>query len=353
LSAWPSSKILSRARVTRFGLFALVGGAGLHCASLIGLDELAEVDCATSCIETSSSAATSGTRTGATSGATTTRGATSTATSGASGTASTGAGAKSGAGGTASGASSTTGSAGGGRDAGSSASGGSGSGGSGGSIGPDAAADATGGPLEELIDDIEDNRVPHYILSSHGRLGYWFTINDGTPTGTQSPPTGSFRMSSPGMNGTYAAHLSGQGFTDWGIYMGFTLNKSPQGTKNSYDARAYKGISFWAKLGSTDMCTPASACHILRFNVSTRDTDPRAGVCSFCEDHFGTWLTLSASWQKFVVMFDDLRQEGWGVPGPSEGTTFDSSRTYEVQFVVQPAGKPFDYWVDQVSFVLR
>jgi hypothetical protein len=100
------------------------------------------------------------------------------------------------------------------------------------------------------------------------------------------------------------------------------------------------------------MCAPVADCHILRFNVSTRDTDPQGNVCTSCDDHFGTWLTLTTSWQKYTVMFSDLAQEGWGLPGPTQGLRFDASRTYEVQFVVQPAGKPFDYWIDEVSFVL-
>jgi hypothetical protein len=206
---------------------------------------------------------------------------------------------------------------------------------------------------EELIDSVDDNQLPHLIATTHGRNGYWFSVNDGTTGGTQSPSGDPFSMTAGGVDGSpFAAHLTGQGFTDWGIYMGFTLNKSPQGLKYTYDARAYKGVSFWAKLGPTDMCAPASDCHILRFNVSTRDTDPRGNVCTFCDDHFGTWLTLTTSWQKYTVLFSDFAQEGWGVPGPGEGLRFDASRTYEVQFLVQPAGKPFDYWIDEVSFVL-
>jgi hypothetical protein len=218
----------------------------------------------------------------------------------------------------------------------------------------DAGSDGGGALAEELIDDIENNLVPHLILQSHGRTGYWFSMNDGTPGGTQSPPASAFQMSAGGPDGsTFAAHLSGQGFTDWGIYMGFTLNKTPQGFRNSYDARAYKGVTFWAKLGSNDMCTPASSCHLLRFNISTRDTERRSGVCTVCDDHFGYWQTLTTTWQKYTILFADLTQEGWGVPGPANGTTFDSARTYEVHFQAQPAGNPFDFWIDKISFVLR
>jgi hypothetical protein len=337
-------------------LAVFAAGAALGCAPLIGLDDLHPVACETWCEGAGGGSVTSSGSTGTTS-TSGTNGTTSSVTSGPSTTA-TGAG---GSGGASTSASGTRGST---------SATGAGTSGAGGALvdaGLDAGraeggmAGASGGPSaeagpslrEELIDAVDDNRLPHPILSNGGRNGYWFTINDGTVGGTQSPSGDPFRMSSGGVNGSpFAAHLSGQGFTAWGIYMGFTLNKAPQGPKYTYDARTYRGVSFWAKLGTNDMCAPAADCHILRFNVSTRDTDPRGNVCTSCDDHFGAWVTLSSSWQKYVVLFTELAQEGWGVPGPAEGLRFDASRTYEVQFVVQPAGKPFDYWIDQVSFVL-
>jgi hypothetical protein len=318
---------------------ALLGaGTSLGCAPLIGLDELTQVDCATTCQDEPADASRRTTTTGRWSTGTIT-GSSSSGT-----TWSSGAGGMSGVGG-AGGA----GTGGAGRDAG-----GGVDAGSGGSSVTEAGSD--GGVVlgEELIDPIEDNLVPHLILTSHGRTGYWFSDNDGTLGGTQSPPAAAFQMSAGGPNGsTFAARLAGHGFTNWGIYMGFTLNKTPTGFKNSYDARAYKGITFWAKLGATDMCTPASSCHLLRFSISTRDTDRRGGVCTVCNDHFGSWQTLTTTWQKYTILFADLAQEGWGSPGPANGTTFDSSRTYEVHFQAKPAGNPFDFWIDDVSFVLR
>jgi hypothetical protein len=352
-------------------LFAAFGaGAALRCAPVIGLDDLQEVACVTSCEQGDGGGAGDGRATSGSSGPLTTGGASggaggaagtpgsTTGTSGSS-AAATGSGGRAdggvGAAGGAAGATGTSvgttggaaGAGGGARDAGS-----AGVAGAGGSIGGAGGTDA-GSPLhEELIDAIDDDYVPHLILMSHGRNGYWFTVNDGSTGGTQSPPANNFHMSAGGFYSPFAAHLSGQGFTNWGIYMGFTLNKAPQGPKYTYDASSYRGVSFWAKLGPNNMCSPSSSCNILRFNISTRDTDPRGNVCSFCEDHFGVWVTLTPSWQKYVVMFSDFEQEGWGVPGPSSGLRFDTGHTYEVQFLVQPAGAPFDYWIDEVSFVL-
>ncbi len=292
---------------------------------MIGLDELHPASCVTTCEEASGGA-----------GPSSTMGASTVSTSSGVG----GGGGSSGAGGAAIGGAPIDG--GGGTSAGAGGSGGGAMGGAGG-----------GALREEIIDPIDDNLFPHMILQSHGRIGYWLTINDGTPGGTQSPPPDALHMNSGGVNGgPYAAHLSGQGFTSWGINMEVTLNKGPQSPRFTYDARAYTGVTFWAKLGPTDMCSPASACHILRLNVSTRDTDPQGRVCSNCEDHFGAWVTLTASWQKYTVLFSDLAQEGFGMPGPNQGLKFDAAHVYSIKFQVKPAGKPFDFRIDDLAFAL-
>ncbi|HEX9298090.1 MAG TPA: hypothetical protein VF881_19755 [Polyangiaceae bacterium] len=210
-----------------------------------------------------------------------------------------------------------------------------------------------GPTTESMIDNMEDNNVPHYILPVEGRVGYWFTVNDGADGGTQTPAPSMFGMSPGGYNGPYAAHLSGHGFSVWGIYMGFTLNKPLQGVRNTYDASAYTGISFWAKLGATNMCSPPSSCRLVHVAISTRDTDAQGGVCkTACSDHFGSWIDLTAEWHKYTILFRNMMQDGWGIPGPAQGLKFDAAHTYEVQFQVKPAAAPFDFWIDDVAFVL-
>ncbi len=45
-----------------------------------------------------------------------------------------------------------------------------------------------------------------------------------------------------------AMHTFGSGFTEWGAGFGFALN-GPDGGLFAYDASAYSGIVFWARLG--------------------------------------------------------------------------------------------------------
>src|SRR5262245_10594045 len=179
LAARRISTMASAKRSAPLLLVAIIGaGSALRCAPLIGLDDLHEVECAADCESGAgggSGATSSSTRatTSSTSGSTTTR-------------ASTGAaGASTSIGTTSSSAGATTGGAGSGGAAGGTGPGDAGrEAGNAGSTG--AAGSSSGSPdggqsfREELIDSCDDNRVPHLISQSHGRVGYWFTINDGT-----------------------------------------------------------------------------------------------------------------------------------------------------------------------------
>lgn len=184
-----------------------------------------------------------------------------------------------------------------------------------------------------LIDNMENNTGS--ILSLGGRVGAWYTYNDQTTTGTQSPAMGSsFLPEAGGINGGHAAHTSGSGFTTWGAGMGFDLNNTGT-TKGIYDASAFQGIAFWAK------GTP------FRVKVLIASTTPVAegGTCQTnCGDDFGIAIAATSSFQQFPVKFSSLTQEHWGAPA-----TFDATQMIGVQFQV-PSGTTFDFWVDDIGF---
>ncbi|KYF89304.1 hypothetical protein BE20_09425 [Sorangium cellulosum] len=207
---------------------------------------------------------------------------------------------------------------------------------------------AGGGPQTlEMIDDMEDNN--NAILAAGGRVGYWYTFNDKTEGATQNPPpdpTGTgetpFTMTEldPARGQSkYAARSWGTGFTEWGIGFGFDL-KSEDGDKTPYDASAYTGITFWAKLG------PGSGT-VTSIKISDPGTDPVGGACTDKCDPWQWEFPATEEWQQFTIPFADMKQGGWGDPA---GTTqIDATKLYSIQFQVGQADA-FDLYIDDLAF---
>lgn len=219
----------------------------------------------------------------------------------------------------------------------------SGSGGSTGSAGspPSGAGGGTTGPAgsvtvsaANMIDDLEDGDGS--ITSQGGRVGAWYTYNDQTAGGTQTPAMGdTFVPSDGGYMGGKCAHTSGSGFTTWGAGFGFDLNNDGT-SKKTYSVGSFTGVAFYAK------GTP------FRLKVLTSATVPSTdgGSCTGmkCGDNFGTAITATADYQEFVVPFSSLTQEGWGT-----AATFDPATVIGIQFQVGK-GVTFDISIDDVGF---
>jgi hypothetical protein len=207
---------------------------------------------------------------------------------------------------------------------------------------------ASGGPKEELIDDMNDGDGS--ILAASGRIGAWYTYNDATPSAMQTPPAmTAFTMQAGGRDGTgYAAVTSGSGFTLWGAGMGFNLHDPGDGMNGSakvtYDASAYTGLAFWAKAG------PGSVTSV-RVNVSDKNTDPAGAVCApadKCNDHFGKDIHLTETWTLYTMTFNELLQLGWG----QSFSALDVAHLYAIQFQVAK-GVTFDIRLDDVAFLAK
>jgi hypothetical protein len=189
-------------------------------------------------------------------------------------------------------------------------------------------------------------------VEGDNRLGYWYTYNDGTPGATQSP-TGVFMPSSPGEDDNYAAHTWGSGFQGmvagkgWtGAGMGLDFNNGC-----TYDASAYRGISFWAK---------SSTSGPVRFSLRQASTtfagDSAGGTCcsvgdrtngTGCGAHFGANITLSANWTQYAYTWAELSQPGWGLLARQAPTELIGV-TWQVSDAAATAS--FDIWVDALSF---
>jgi hypothetical protein len=191
---------------------------------------------------------------------------------------------------------------------------------------------------DAVVDDAEDNDSK--VLPQNNRGGYWFTYAD--DHGTTIEPK-KFQMAAGGANGSkYAAHMTGKMATKGdSVWAGMGFNFADP--KMPYNATAYKGISFQAKMG------PGSTekVHVTLADVNT---DPDGKVCKDkCYNHFGSDITLTDKWTKFTILFSAMTQQpGWGEPRPP---SIDVSKLYGMQWAESTAGASFDVWVDDIQFV--
>lgn len=206
----------------------------------------------------------------------------------------------------------------------------------------------TGTTSQELIDNMEDpERGGSIIDSADGRVGAWYTYNDETPSGVQTPPAAAFEpdtLEVPREGSKYAARSTGEGFIGWGAGFGFDL-KNNGTSKLAYDASGYKGITFWAM--TTEGNSPD--VHVTFNDIST---SPEGGVCEpdtedSCDDHFGANIVLErGAWKEYTLLFSDLTQEGWG----RAAEAFSPNALFAIQFNAGTNVK-FDIWIDDIAFV--
>jgi hypothetical protein len=208
------------------------------------------------------------------------------------------------------------------------------------SSGTGGGADCTGMvtiSMANLIDDMEEGSSA--ILERSMRQGFWFTYNDQSDGGVQTPTAGGpvFPSLIPdgGRCGSlHAMHTFGSGFTSYGVGLGFDLNHPPA-ARMTYDVSKLTGIAFWG-LGPQDVEVQV----VLQATASMGE----GGTCmAKCDDHFHVALLFTAGWQQYVVPFSVLTQKGFGAPA-----TWDPTTVFGVQFAVNPAPM-FDYWIDDVG----
>jgi hypothetical protein len=144
--------------------------------------------------------------------------------------------------------------------------------------------------------------------------------------------------------------MSGKDFTTWGAGMGTdfapTMGDAGTGTKQTYDASAYKGVAFWAKTNSL----PIS----IRVGFKDQNTAPEGGKCDAaavngaeaCNDDWGKAISLTPEWKPFTITFAELTQAGWG----KAFSAFDAMHVYSIQLQVGQ-GVEFDLCLDDLVLV--
>jgi hypothetical protein len=204
----------------------------------------------------------------------------------------------------------------------------------------------------DYIDDMEDGNAE--ILGRDGRTSQWYTYNDGSE-GVQKPvPNVAPDMEMiPGGRCTFstmAMRVTGSGFSTWGSGFGFDFKTAfgPNGYAGSaYDGTAYRGITFWARVGDPSITS-------IWFGVGDQWSDPAGGHCdatinngeNACYDVFGASLQLTTEWKRYAFEWGQLGQRNFGLLRPA----LDVANLFNAHFDVPMSAPVFDVWIDDVGF---
>jgi len=219
--------------------------------------------------------------------------------------------------------------------------------GTGGNAGTSSQGGSAGTPnmlVLEPIDNFEDGTIS--VAPYGDRLGTWYLFNDGS-AGSQGPtqfyavllPVADM-ADRPGSQ--RVLHVNASGYAESGVGADFAFSKA------QYNALAYAGVHFWAKVG-------ASAVDEVRVRFLDVQTLQKGMQCSSdtdagasgCGDHYGKSVTLTTSWEEYTVLFEDLSHAGTGNPGP--GGALDSAHVYSIEFAF--GSGTVDFWLDDLSFI--
>ena len=187
-------------------------------------------------------------------------------------------------------------------------------------------------------------------LESNGRDGDWYAGHDATVTGTQFPGA-TFMMSDllaadpRHSTSTRAAMTNGMGFNDWGENLGVNMHLvAGNGKHPIYDASAYCGLHFFAKVGATITNDKVLV------RVIDQNSHPDGGVCGGggkpCYQYFQKQLTLAPGvWQEQTIKFSELTCTGWP-------TALVTNAIFSIEFGL-PASAKFELWIDDISFLKK
>jgi hypothetical protein len=188
---------------------------------------------------------------------------------------------------------------------------------------------------EPLIDDFEDGDAR--IAPLEHRAGFWGASNDNTATQWPTPggPLAIARIPGSRAASHFALHTSGAKFSKWGALLVADFS-----ARRCYDASAYDGLRFWTRGRGS-------------FNVVAKMTqtapEEYGGSCRHdCYDSHRAVVPLASNWREVRLSWAAFKQRGFGQVVP-----FDPRSLLSLEFSVDPEQTPFDFWVDDVSFLAR
>lgn len=221
----------------------------------------------------------------------------------------------------------------------------------GGSAGGPGCSPVTGAPSDLIIYNgfACDDRL------NAPRTGFWLAFNDGTGLQVPGQPHNGVTGGMAG-GGDCMMRSQGAGFTLWGGSTKFWLNASGAQIC-TYDATAYQGIRFYIR-GTTTGTFAENYYPVdnrVRVNIPTQSTSgaEQGGTCVPgtypCDDSFGKWCAVTASWAPCELPFTMITQVGWGTVA-----LFNESELLGLQIQASryegAANVSWDIYIDDVMF---
>jgi hypothetical protein len=159
--------------------------------------------------------------------------------------------------------------------------------------GPELYADE---PADRLLSDFESGTTE--LVEVADRDGSWIHGRDLTSVSVTIGPSMECAA-----RGQWSGHLAASTPTSWGNNWTAHFRAPGANAPTPYDGRAYGGVSFWAAFGGEN-----GPFFGVPFGIVTVDTLPP--MCgAHCNDHYMTSVTLTRSWQRYEIRFDELAQE--------------------------------------------
>jgi Carbohydrate binding domain (family 11) len=177
-------------------------------------------------------------------------------------------------------------------------------------------------PTGALIDDFEDGDL--WLIESEGRTGNWYhyPVMSTMVAGDASTTC----VAHGKRSGHFVATGAGDPGSNWNASM-----VDPFTDVIPYDASKWSGFSFWIAAGAT------SEGAEMTVGVNT------PGVLA-SGDYHRTFITLTRTWTRVSIRFEDLKQMGVGTP-----PVLPVPKERIVNFIFWPAN-PFDFWIDDFRF---
>jgi hypothetical protein len=252
--------------------------------------------------------------------------------------------------------------------------------------GKDSGAADSGGSAAKCIsvadDLIADFKTDNGLNAVDGREGGFYVYGDDSgkfdpaKDGDNAYPIDSANGNTT-CSGSGSFHTKATGFSTWGAAMGADFSPKSGTYKGTYDARKYKGVSFWAKgaapiskvqVSFPDVYTDGAA-NPTALNADLSPCVYTAGARNNCSPYlvkfgdsaFPDYMSyeINTEWKRFDIMFADTAQDEYNKGFHREDADYlDTEHLTAMAIQVNAiyvnsvaTANDFELWIDDVNFI--